>query len=295
MIIKECPDFWLDHVALVTPDLDRAYEVYSRMGFNLSPRSSHQGRLEADGPIELWGAGNHCAMFSTGYLEILGITDSDRYCEHVQILLDHYSGLHLIALGCADIEQRIDILKRNLGQESTFYDVSRDVPLVSGGSEEATFRILQLPDETFPEADLFFIEHKNTEVLWQPELLQQPNGVIGLSAITVCSDIWKDSAERLSVALAVTPVATDEARKFLLSHGEIEIMAPNAFSSRFETVAPPVLPWVGAVEFAVTDIGKTRRFLQRNQFDVQALQDDSVWVDAEGAVMVFRQGQVPSR
>jgi len=294
-MIKERPDFWLDHVALVTPDLDRAYEVYSRMGFNLSPRSSHQGRLEADGPIELWGAGNHCAMFSTGYLEILGITDPDRYCEHVQILLDHYSGLHLIALGCADIERRIDILKRNLGQESTFYDVSRDVPLVKGGSKEATFRILQLPDETFPEADLFFIEHKNTEVLWQPELLQQPNGVTGLSAITVCSDIWKDSAERLSVALAVTPVATDDARKFSLAHGEIKIMAPNAFSRRFATVAAPVLPWVGAVEFTVTDIGTTHRFLQRNQFEVHALQDDSVWIDVEGAVMVFRQGQVPSR
>lgn len=290
-MITECPDFWLDHVALVTPDLDRAYEVYSRMGFNLSPRSSHQGQLEADGPIELWGAGNHCAMFSAGYLEILGITDPDRYCEHVQVLLDNYSGLHLIALGCADIERQIDILQRNLGEESTCYDVSRAVPLVSGGSKEATFRILQLPDETFPEADLFFIEHKNTALLWQPELLTQPNGVIGLSKVIVCSDASKDAAERLSAALGITPAASGDARRFSLAHGEIEITTPEAVARRFFTVTPPVLPWVGAVEFAVTDIDSTYQFLQEGQFDLQRLQDGAFWLHAEGAVVVFRQGQ----
>ncbi|MFV2091178.1 MAG: VOC family protein [Pseudomonadales bacterium] len=202
-----CPDFWLDHVALVSPDLDQAYDVYTRMGFNLSPRSSHQGQLELDGPVELYGAGNHCAMFSTGYLEILGITDPERYCEHVRVLLNHYSGLHLIALGCADIERQAAALRENLGSESTSYAVSRDVPLVGGGSKEAIFKILQLPEETFPEADLFFIEHENADVLWQPELLAQPNGVVGLSRVIVCSDQWVDATERLTAALAVMPFA----------------------------------------------------------------------------------------
>jgi len=284
----QSPDSWLDHVALVTPDLDRTYDVFSRMGFNLSPRSSHQGQLEPGGPVELWGAGNHCAMFSTGYLEILGITDADRYCDHVQVLLDHYAGLHLIALGCADIKLQTGILRHNLGQEPTAYDVSRDVPLVGGGTEEATFRILQLPDDTFHEADLFFIEHVHKDVLWQPELLAQPNGVVGLSRVTVCSDIWKDTAERLSAALAITPTASEDAQIFSMAPGEIEITAPEVFSRRHPTVTPPVLPWVGAVEFAVTDIGATRRFLQERQFDVQRSPDGAVWVDAEGAVVVFR-------
>lgn len=286
----EKPGFWLDHVALVSPDLDRACEIYSRMGFNLSPRSSHQGQLEPDGPIELYGAGNHCAMFATGYLEILGITDPDRYCEHVQILLEHYSGLHLIALGCADIERQVAVLCGNLGRESILYDVSRDVPLVSGGTREATFRILQLPDETFPEADLFFIEHKNADVLWQPELLAQPNGVTGLSSVTVCSDVWMAAAERLSMALAIKPVTENDIKTFSLATGGIEITTPAAFAKRFPTVKPPVLPWVGAVEFVVTDLGETRRFLQENEFDVQSLQQDSIWLEAEGAVVSFRQG-----
>ena len=41
----------LDHVALVVSDLDRASEIYSRMGFTLSSRSSHKGSLEPDGPV----------------------------------------------------------------------------------------------------------------------------------------------------------------------------------------------------------------------------------------------------
>jgi len=282
-------DSWLDHVALVSPDLDRAYDVYSSMGFNLSPRSSHQGQLEPDGPVELYGAGNHCAMFATGYLEILGITDPERYCEHVEVLLNHYAGLHLIALGCTDIERQAAVLRENSGGESVSYAVSRDVPLVGGGSKEATFKILQLPDETFPEADLFFIEHENADVLWQPELLPQPNGVVGLSRIIVCSDQWVDATERLAAALGVTPLAEDDAGTFSLATGAIVITTPAAFSGRFPGMNPPVLPWVGAVEFAVSDIGETHRFLQERQFVVHESGEDSIWLVAEGAVVVFQQ------
>ena len=171
----------LDHVALVVSDLDRASQIYSHMGFNLSPRSSHKGKLEPDGPVEPWGTGNHCAMFATGYLEILGITDKERHSEHVQVLLDEYEGLHLIALGCADADAEAESISRRLGKGEDPYAVSRDVPMTDGSSKQASFNILQLPDETFPEADFFLIEHRNKDVIWQADMLSQPNGVVGLA------------------------------------------------------------------------------------------------------------------
>jgi hypothetical protein len=284
----------LDHVALVVSDLDRASEIYSRMGFTLSPRSSHKGRLEPDGPVEPWGTGNHCAMFATGYLEILGITDKERHSEHVQVLLDEYEGLHLIALGCAEAETEANNIRCRLGKGAEPYAVSRDVPMTDGSSKQATFNILQLPDESFPEADLFLIEHRNKDVIWQPDMLSQPNGVVGLSEVIVCSDDIQDTAGRLSAALGILPTGGNDTLVFELARGTIKIITPDALGVLFVDIQPPKLPWVAAVEFLTADTGVTGKYLQENGFRVRKLRDDSVWIDAtqaDGAVVIFSRAE----
>lgn len=284
------PELTLDHVALVVSDLDRAAEIYSRMGFNLSPRSSHKGKLQPDGPVEPWGTGNHCAMFATGYLEILGITDKDRHSEHVQVLLDEYEGLHLIALGCGDANAEANSIRQRLGKGEEPYAVSRDVPMTNGTSKQATFNILQLPDETFPEADLFLIEHKNKDVIWQPDMLPQANGVVGLAEVTICSDRLEDTAGRLSTALEVAPDDNGETLLFKLAHGTIKIVSPNVLGELFPDVKPPKLPWVAAMEFRVSDTDVTQQYLQDNGFSIRESGDGSVWIDAaqtDGAVVIF--------
>ncbi len=284
----------LDHVALVVSDLDRASEIYTRMGFTLSPRSSHKGRLEPDGPVEPWGTGNHCAMFATGYLEILGITDKERHSEHVQVLLDEYEGLHLIALGCAEAEAEANNIRHRLGKGAEPYAVSRDVPMTDGSSKQATFNILQLPDESFPEADLFLIEHRNKDVIWQPDMLSQPNGVVGLSEVIVCSDDIQDTAGRLSAALGISPTGGNDTLVFELARGTIKIITPDALGVLFVDIQLPKLPWVAAVEFLTADIGATAKYLQENDFKVRQMRDDSVWIDAtqaDGAVVIFSRGE----
>lgn len=284
----------LDHVALVVADLDRASQIYARMGFNLSPRSSHKGRLEKDGPVEPWGTGNHCAMFASGYLEILGITDKKLHSEHVQVLLDEYEGLHLIALGCDDAAREASNIRQRLGKGEEPYAVSRDVPLTDGSSKQATFNILQFPAGTFPEADLFLIEHKNKDVIWQPDMLGQPNGVVGLTEVRVCSDDLQDTADRLSAALGIAPEGDVNTLIFRLARGTIRIIGENVLNDLFADVQPPQLPWVATMEFLVADAGATRQFLLDNDFKVRELKDDAVWIDpaeADGAVVIFSQRQ----
>jgi len=282
----------LDHVALVVDDLDRASETYARMGFNLSPRSSHKGQLVPYGPIEPWGTGNHCAMFASGYLEILGITDKKLHSDHVQVLLDEYEGLHLIALGCRDADAEAKSIRQRLGKGEDPYAVSRDVPMTDGSSKPATFNILQLPDEAFPEADLFLIEHRNKEVIWQADMLPQANGVVGLSEVVVCSGDAPDTADRLSAVLGLSPSAAGEALVFALARGAIKVVSPNALGELFTGVQAPKLPWVAAAEFLVADLADTQVYLQDNSFNVQELGEDSLWLDAtqtDGAVVIFSQ------
>jgi len=287
-------DLTLDHVALVVSDLDHASKIYPRMGFNLSPRSSHKGVLQSDGPVEPWGTGNHCAMFATGYLEILGITDKNRHSEHVQVLLDEYEGLHLIALGCTDAGEEASSIRQRLGKGEEPYAVSRDVPMTDGTSKQATFNILQLPGETFPEADLFLIEHKNKDVIWQPDMLPQPNGVVGLAEVTICSDRLQETAGRLSAALGVTPEGDADTLVFKLAHGTIKIISADVLSDLFADVKPPKLPWVAAAEFQVADVGTCRDYLLGNDFKIHELENGSVWIgtkETDGAVVIFSQAE----
>src|SRR5262249_20488835 len=177
---------FLDHVAVVVPDLARAAKTYERLGFRLTPQSSHKGALTPGGPFEPYGSGNHCAMFAEGYLEILGITDPKRYTGEVAPLLQRYVGLHLVALGCRDARKAARDLGHRLGAELSVRELGRDVPQVGGGTKPAQFRIVGLPPGTFPEAKLFLIEQVTPDVLWQPALLDHPNGVTGLAGAVLC-------------------------------------------------------------------------------------------------------------
>ncbi len=282
------PHHRLDHLAVVVPDLARAHESYTRLGFRLTPQSSHKGRLTPDGPVELWGAGNHCTMFRDGYFEIYGITDRARHHQHVNDYLAKYQGLHLIAMGCDDADAARQDLATRLDQTEDVIEVQRDVPY-GKGTRLGRFRILHLPDGTFPEADLFFIEHPTRDVLWQPELLDQPNGVNGLAGVTICSADPAATFERLANILGIQPAAD----RFTLDTGFIEILSAPAFAESFGGAVVPRTPFVGAAWFDVADLDATASHVAAQGVRLHEKNDAALWVaadDAEGAVIVFSAG-----
>ena len=63
-------------------------------------RSIHSGSRVPGAPVEVWGSGNHCAMFREGYLEIIGLTDPEKYSS-VKPMVERYEGLHIVAIGVA--------------------------------------------------------------------------------------------------------------------------------------------------------------------------------------------------
>lgn len=280
----------LDHVALVVPDLDRANEIYQRMGFNLSPRSSHKGKLVEDGPVELWGAGNHCAMFEQGYFEILGITDVNLHKDHVQALLDNYTGLHLIALGCENANEAAAVLTKRLGSNPAPYEVGRDVPCANGETLPGKFNILHLSEGVFDEADLFCIEHLTRDALWQTDVIEQPNGVIGLVDVLICSNNPNKTCASLSRILDTGFETDDSIASFQLAHGLIQVTDPAGLVDQYPGITAPVLPWVAAMHFAVKDIDQTARYLSSQGFNINNKSNNQIWIEpsqCEGAIVVF--------
>jgi len=273
---------FLDHVAVVVPDLARAAKTYARLGFRLTPESSHRGPLKPGGPLEPYGSGNHCAMFKEGYLEILGVTDPKRYTGEVTPLLQRYTGLHLVALGCTDARQAARDLGARLGAELGIRELGRDVPQIGGGTKPAKFRIVGLPAGSFPEAKLFLIEQVTPDVLWQPALLPQPNGVTALGGAVLCVASPAETQQRLGRIVGREDLA--------LSRGALEIIDGWEFAARYG-FEPPALPMVAVARFAIGDVATTARYLRGQGIPFQE-RDGQIRVGrdlAEGAVIEFVQ------
>jgi catechol 2,3-dioxygenase-like lactoylglutathione lyase family enzyme len=278
--------FDLDHVALVVPDLDLAAETYRRLGFRLTPKSSHKGALPTGG-VGPWGTGNHCAMFAEGYFEILGVTDPSLPHDHVARRLARYAGLHLIAFGTADAAAASAALQARgvPGIADPIY-VGRDVPF-GEGTRPGRFAITYLDEERYREADFIIIEQQTRDVLWQPELLKHPNGVTALRSVTVVSDRPRETMERLTPVLG-----TPDGGGFALSPGRLDVLAPGDAEARFPDLGKPEpLPKVAAVSFAVADLSETVRVLDNNS--VPFTREETIVsiapADAAGAVVQFVQ------
>jgi len=249
--------FSLDHVALVVPDLDAAAAAYRKLGFRLTPKSSHKGALPS-GEVGPWGTGNYCAMFATGYFEILGITDATLPHDNVARRLARYAGLHLIGFGTDDARAASAKLQAEgvPGIAEPIF-VGRDVPF-GDGAKPGRFAITYLDEKLYSEADFIIIEQQTPEVLWQPELLTHPNGVTALRSVTVASVDPAATIARLAPALG-----KPNGSVFALSPGRLDVVAAADVANLFpEAGKPEPVPKVIAVSFSTGDLEETSRLLQ---------------------------------
>src|SRR5262249_27822758 len=170
----------LDHVGVAVRDLDAGREAYRRLGFNLTPRSEHKGSRVPGGPIEPWGSANHCAMLEQGYLEVLGLTDPEKFSS-AKAMIERYEGVHIVAFR----PESVDAAHTALSSANLPVDSPRDLErMASYGpdgaeSRRVAFRNMYLTKSVFTEAQFQYTEHLTREAMWQPRLLRHPNGALG--------------------------------------------------------------------------------------------------------------------
>ena len=281
----------LDHVGVVVPDLEVARGFYERLGFQMTQESSHKAALEPGGPVVEWGSGNRCAMFHQGYFEIIGITDPARHHTHIDERLVRYHGLHLLAIGTDDAASLGKTLSAQFDGVEAMMELHRDVP-VGDSTKPGLFRIVYLADALFPEAELFFIEQATRDVLWQPDLLDHPNGVTALEAVTICSPNPSDAAARFGNLVGTEPIAGDGGGlRCALKSSSVEVVDVAGLVTHFPGVTPVASPWFAAVRFGVSDLGATRDCLNGNHVAFhEGAGGGSIWVapqHAQGAVIEF--------
>jgi hypothetical protein len=286
----------LDHVGVAVKSLDRGRDAFSRLGFQLTARSFHSGSRSTGAPVEPWGSGNHCAMFREGYLEIIGLTDASMYSS-VKDMVARYEGLHIVAIGCGSADSAYAEFQKAGAPVEAPRALERDAAFGPGDREtrRAKFRNMYVERDKFVEGRFIFIEHLTRDVLWQPHLLDHPNGALAIDAVYfVVADVEATArkfapqfSDRIEPLPGVTKLTLDRGAMWLADEASWRQRVPGSF-------VPP-LPSPAGFGIRVQSIEATRRYLESNGVILHAgMNASQFWVapeDACGAAIQFHQAE----
>ena len=282
-------EFSLDHVGFMVRNLDAAAARWERLGFLLSRRSRQMGKVPGKSDMAPWASSNHCVMFEQGYLELIGITNSEIFNPWSQFL-NRFEGPHIIALRCKDGEKAYEALSRRIDHFDPPLQRLRKAPF-GEGEREFRFRNIFSQDDHFSEGRYIIIEHQTPEVIWQDDLMVQPNGAVELVELVFCADVDDDLLDRLSRISGEEALET-EAGGFieLGGGGSLSVLSQTAFCRRYEGALAPMRPAVAAAVIRVKNLGVLESLLNANGVQPVFRSPMSLWVspeDGNGAVIEF--------
>jgi hypothetical protein len=247
----------LDHVGLLAHDLPAATRTLQRLGFAPAPPSFHRERAAGADTPQKTGTANQCLMFRSGYIEVLGIVDRERYSGWITGALQRYEGLHVVGFGCDAIDDLLASLAA-AGRQPLVRKLTRAVE-IDGEEQPVSFTILFHADTEFPEGRFVTMQHHSREVLWHPSLLDHANGARELCGVTL---VVEDVDEFVARAVAWTGAVADGSR-IELPGGFIETMTPAQARDAYGDALPASTSQLVGMTIAVTDVAATARLLDQ--------------------------------
>jgi hypothetical protein len=274
----------LDHVGVVVRDLTDSAKAYRRLGFTLSPVARHSGATEPGGPTVLRATANRCAMFKRGYIELISVVDPSLPGAAIGNRISAAEGIHIVAFGCDDIEEAsVELQRRGFDVSATVYlERTAETP---NGARLAKFVRAPTTHVDMPEAEIFHIKHLTRDVVWQPQLLEHYNGVVGLEEIVVQVANLEEAASRFERYLGVPQSASKGQRTFALKSGRCVLSEHEQVSRAAGSLSPHVV----GITVMTNSLNDAERILKQNAVMYERVGEKIVVdpKDACGVSLVF--------
>jgi catechol 2,3-dioxygenase-like lactoylglutathione lyase family enzyme len=220
----------IDHVYLLTDDLDRAAAQWQRLGFTVTPRGLHSTHM---------GTGNHTMMLQEDYIELLGVlTPTEANAQQRAALEASGQGLHAIACRIADAEAAVAALDERGIAAGPVRHFARPVDLPGGKTGEAAFSVAVFDPAEVPQGSVFMCQHRTRPAVWVPEWMDHPNGATALGAVVAVSDDPEGTAAsfaRLFAAGAVTDLPNG--KRVETGTAPVLVLTPEGVASRYPGMA----------------------------------------------------------
>jgi len=161
-----------DHLVVNARDrLDAAEACYQGLGFQLTPRGYHT-----------LGSMNHCAVFGTDYLELVGVEPGRKDVR--ADMLRFPEGLNGIVFAADDATGLYATLAAAGAPVQPPADFSRPVTLPSG-VQDARFRVVRVKADAAPYGRVYFCQHFTPELVWREEWRRHANGATAIARAVI--------------------------------------------------------------------------------------------------------------
>ncbi|MFK7967043.1 MAG: VOC family protein [Burkholderiaceae bacterium] len=242
----------LDHAVVNTQyALDRAQTAFEALGFHLTDRGYHS-----------LGSINHLMMFTTDYLELIGLPDKPAQAgEPLPTragVSDAPLGINGLVFKTDSADAMFEHLQRIGMAGNPPKSFSRPVALAGEAqTRDASFRTVHVRPDCFPAGRVYFCEHYTPDLVWRPEWQSHANAAKSIAAIVLVAQEAQQQANAFASLLSTTVESVNDDEFQINCDGfAITVMSPSVYEQQYGSVAQDTGregSFFGALKIRTTD------------------------------------------
>lgn len=243
----------LDHVVInARDDMDRAADVYTRLGFSLTERGYHS-----------LGSMNHLAMFGTDYLELIAVP-KDAKSGRLD-LLTYSPGLNGLVFGSEDSAITFAALAKAGVPVDPPSEFTRPVK-VDGAEREARFRTIRMKAGVVPYGRVYYCHHFTRDLVWRDEWRHHANGTVAVVRAVIVEPDPAAAAKLYTDMFGPEAVRDIKGGKtVVVGNSRFDIVTEAELKAQFGDAVPDAegrKAYMAGLTFRTTSVDKAARALQ---------------------------------
>jgi hypothetical protein len=269
------PAATLDHVVInARDDMDRAADIYRRLGFTLTERGYHS-----------LGSMNHLAMFGTDYLELIAVPKGATTGR--LDLLTFPFGLNGLVFGSEDSAVTYSELTKVGVPVEPPVEFTRPVKY-TGGQGDARFRTVRMKNGVVPYGRVYYCHHFTRGLVWRDEWRHHRNGTVAVArAIIVEPDPAKGAKLYADMFGTENVRDTKGGKSVVIGNSRFDIVTEATLKAEFGDAAPDAEgrpAYMAGLTFRTVSLSKAAQALQDGKIGGVAKKDGRLVVPAKEAV-----------
>lgn len=305
---------YIHHVGHVVRDIEKARELYQKLGFFCPAPAYPTLSRNAGEPAKPFGVANMHTTFARNFVEIVAVVTEEshlpddarpnllqippaalprviegieRTIAKISASLARFEGLHILVFQTEDADESARRFDQTGVGHSGVNRVQQTRQSVSVGA-------IEIDREDIPEGRLAVAESPVSVAPEAQPSLQHPNGAVDLVESILCVPDAEIEAcvERYQRYLGSNARRDGAAHIFDLQKSCVKLIPESYLAMMLPGETAPALPAFVAYAVAVRDLDSTRRLLESNDVVVNAEPSGGIFVPAKaalGAAVIFRQ------
>jgi catechol 2,3-dioxygenase-like lactoylglutathione lyase family enzyme len=280
----------LDHIAHAVRDLDRAGELYARLGFTVGARNRHP-----------WGTHNRIIQFPGVFIELVTFAEPEKlgsdgfsklFAARNRGFAAAHDGLSMLILESRDAAGDAQEFQSAGIAASQVLHFEREGQRPDGRRVKVGFSLAFAEDRRAPEIGFATCQQHYPENFWNPAYQQHLNGARAVANVTlVAAEPDAHRAMLLAFTGGSEAWGQGEGYTIALARGSISVLTPQGFVERFGVAGPE--PGEGArlaaISFELSELSALQSRL--TEAGIPALRHHDALVIAPenglGAILLF--------